>query len=135
MTNPLVSDLHQFLVADAGISALVGRRVYPQNLPQAVTYPAISYEQISGVRVRNLLGPGGKVRRRIAINLWASTNIEVWNLADTVRRALDGFDGWMGSTFVGSTRLDNEVAFEEEEAGTVGEHRVLQDYILAHLED
>lgn len=135
MTNPLVGDLKAFLAADSGVQAIVSGRLYPRVLPQNVTYPAISYDQVSGVRVRDLLGPSGKVRRRITVNSWASTNIGAWNLADAVRQALDGFDGMMGSTFVGSVILDNEIAFIEDEAGTVGVHRVLQDYIVAHAED
>jgi hypothetical protein len=135
MTNPLVGDLKQFLAADAGIAALVGSRIYPARLPQAVTYPALSYEQVSGIRVRDLLGPSGKVRRRVTVNSWALTNIQAFTVADAVRQALDGFDGWMGSTFVVSVILDNEIPLFEEEAGTVGVHRVIQDYIIGHSED
>ena len=54
--------------------------------------------------------------------------------ADTVRQALDGFAGMMGDTEVGSTILDLEIPFFEEAAGTVGIHRVMQDYQIGHTE-
>lgn len=133
--NPHIGDLAQFLVRATDVAALIGVRVYPRQLPQAVTVPALSYFQVDAIRVRELDGPAGKVRRRIQIDSWARTHTEAWNLADAVRLALDGFSGMMGSTDVGSVNMQNEIEFFEPDAGTVGLYRVMQDYIIGHLED
>lgn len=135
MTRLLIGDLAQFLILDPGVSAIVGSRCYPQTLPQAPVFPALSYIQIDAVRVRELEGPAGKARRRIQIDSWAKTNIERWELADAVRSALDGFSGMMGSTEIGSVNMQDERAFFDEEASIVGVYRVAQDFIIAHTED
>jgi hypothetical protein len=130
----LDGDLFYFLTTDAGVAAIIASRCYPVSLPQPTTFPALSYSQVDAVRVRNVDGPAGKVRRRISVNSWALSDIEVWQLAEAVRAALDGFDGMMGSSEIGSIILVTEIPFFEEEAGTVGVHRVMQDYQIGHKE-
>ena len=130
----LTGDLYSFLVRDAAIGAAIGARCYPTILPQAPTYPALTYQEISATRVRDTLGPAGKVRRRIQIDAWAMTHVEAISLGELVRDALDGFRGMMGSTEVGSTILVNELEVFEQEAGTVGIYRLSQDYQIGHLE-
>lgn len=130
----LTGDLYSFLTRDTGIAALVVARCYPTSLPQAPTFPALTYEQVDAVRVRAVYGPAGKVRRRITVNSWALTQSAVWELAEAVRAALDGFSGTMGSSEIGSTILETEIPFFEDEAGVVGIHRVMQDYQIGHKE-
>jgi len=130
----MLADFVAFLGNAPAVSAIVSSRIYPQLLPQNPTYPAITYNQVSAVRVHVLAGAGGKARRRISVNCWATTAKAAEALADAVRRSLDGFYGSMRDTNVGSTRIDNEIAFFEEEAGTTGIYRVVQDYIVGHLE-
>lgn len=135
MANPLLKDLFSFLTRDPGITALIALRCHPAVLPQAPTFPAISYSQIDATRVRAVAGPAGKVRRRVSINSWARNSIGVWVLADTVRSALDGFAGMMGDTEIGSVILENEIPYFEDQVGTAGIYRVMQDYQLAHIEE
>jgi len=131
----MLADFVNFLENAPLVSALVSSRIYPgPPLPQHATLPAITYNQISATRVHVLAGPGGKARRRIQVDCWAATKTEAEALADTVRRSLDGFYGSMRDTVVGSTRIDNEQYFFEEEAGVTGIERVSHDYIIAHLE-
>lgn len=133
----MITDLVARLTGSSAISAIVLSRVYPQVLPQAPTLPAISYNLVSAVRVRDLEGPAGKSRHRISINCWANTYAAARSLADAVRREIDGYgSGYMGDTFVGSISLENEIDLFEEDAGrqNVGIYRVVQDYIISHLE-
>jgi hypothetical protein len=130
----MLADLVSFLEEAPAISAIVEDRIYPQILPQRSTLPAITYNQVSAVRVEDLSGPAGKARRRISINCWAATDTGAEALADAVRQSLNGFHGWMRDTKIGSTRLDEEVYLFEQDAGTVGIYRVVQDFIIAHLE-
>ncbi len=123
--------LRSFLLARPSIVALVGARIYPQILPQKPTYPAITYAQISGVRVRNLKGRAGRARPRVSINSWADTHETMDAIASAVRAALDGYAGPMGDLVVGSVTLDNEFEVFEEETRV---HRKLQDYIISHEE-
>jgi hypothetical protein len=130
----MITDLVTFLEDAPAISAIVGSRIYPEALPQKPTYPALTYQLVSAVRVEDLSGPAGKCRRRISINCWAATEIAAYQLADAVRQSLNGFHGWMADTRIQSTRLDNEWSFPESEAGVTGIYRVTQDYIIGYLE-
>lgn len=133
----MITDLVARLTGSTSVSAIVVDRVYPQKLPQAPTLPAITYNLVSAVRVRDLEGPAGKSRHRISINCWGNTYASVRGLADAVRRELDGYgSGYMRDTFIGSITLDNEIDLFEEDAGrqNVGIYRVVQDYIISHLE-
>lgn len=132
----MLTDMVATIQGTSAISTLVSSRVYPSLLPQSPTLPALTYGQVSAVRVRDLTGPAGKSRHRISISCWASTYAGARALADAVRQSIDGFQGWWRDTFVGSVTLDNEFDLHEEGAGPVdvGVHRVVQDYIISHLE-
>lgn len=131
----LVIDLTAFLKADPTIAAAVGGRVFPNIVPQGSTFPALSYNQVSGVRLYDINdGPTGRAMPRITINSWAERYLAVRQLADAVRQRLNGFRGVTGSTFISRITLDNEFDTFEEEAGQSGIHRVVQDYIISFVE-
>jgi hypothetical protein len=133
----MLTDLVQKLNTFTAVTTLVSTRVYPEPLPQAPTLPALTYNQVSAVRVRDLTGPAGKSRHRVSISCWATTYAGARALADAVRQSIDGFQGTWQDTQVGSVTLDNEFDLFEEGAGRpeVGIHRVVQDYIISHLEN
>ena len=98
--------IRALLLADTGVSALVadstrdppGRgRVFPLMLPQtpASPLPAITYARVSGIRDTTLSGPVGLVKARLQVDCWASTFDGARGLAGAVRRALDGYRGWV----------------------------------------
>ena len=131
----LAVNLVFYLKADSGINTMVGGRVYPNYVPQGSAFPSISYSQTSGVRLRNIdNGPTGRAMPRITINSWAAKYFDVRTLANMVRLRLDGFQGIMGTDRIDRVTLDNEFDAFEEEAGTSGIHRVMQDYIISFVE-
>lgn len=128
----IFTDLHAFLLADPTIAASIGTRMYPQVLPQNVTFPAISYSLTSRESVRELPnGPAGRARPQITISAWALDYIDATALADAIRIRLDGFKGAMGASMVGSTMLERTFDFYEDD---VKAHRIISDYVLSHLE-
>ena len=128
-------DLTAYLKADATINAAVNGRVYPNIVPQGSAFPALSYNQVSGVRLRNVSdGPTGRAMPRLTINSWATKYLAARSLADAVRQRLDGITGTIGSMTGVRITMDNEFDSFEEEAGTGGIHRVLQDYIASFIE-
>ena len=130
----LVVEMRTYLLADSAVAAKIGVRMFPISLPQNVRYPAITYSQVSSVRERDLCGPAGFAHPRISINSWAETYLEARALADAVDDALYNFRGKFTPTGVrvGSVRLENEMDQEEPD---VEVYRVLQDYIVSHVED
>lgn len=131
----MIADLVSYLNGQAAISVLVASRIYPLNLPQNPTLPALSYAQISAVRTYDLIRDLRKSRTHMQIDCWASTAKAAHELATAVRHALSGFYGSMAGTQVHLIRIDNERDWFEDPAGVTGLFRVTQDHIISHLED
>lgn len=93
--------LRAFLLADATIAAAVVTRIYPQKLPQGVTYPAITILRVSAIRANVLNGPASLARPRYQIDCWmwekSSTTAytDAQALGGAVRSRLEGYSGVM----------------------------------------
>lgn len=95
------SELRTHLLTESTITSLVGARIYPVLLPQAPTFPAMTYQRVSGSRVQSLTGPSGMAHPRFQIDCWAQTYDGAKELAAAVMTELDGYRGTMGDTRVG----------------------------------
>lgn len=144
MTTPVENALAGKLAGTSAISSLVGARIYPVLLPQDPTYPAITYQRISGERRHDLQGASGIGHPRISVSCWATTYAGVKALAAAVRKALDGFRGTLSSAdsppltvTALAVMIENEIDLFEPDAsadGRRGIHRVVQDYTVTHRE-
>jgi Protein of unknown function (DUF3168) len=130
----MLSDLVAFLAGTSAISSLISSRIYPDIPPQHATFPALSYNQVSRAGAYVLAGDIHKARSRIQIDSWAATRNESLQLADAVRSRMSGFFGSMSGTQVHFVTLDNQFFLFDEEAGVTGIYRVVQDYMISHLE-
>ena len=127
----LESELVTRLKADGTIAGLVVARIYPKQVPQAPTYPAITFRRVSGVRLHHLGGVSGRATPRISIiSLTNTSYADCQTLAAAVRASLDGFNGLL-TTIKASIRIENELDLSEEE---VEVHGILQDYFISHVE-
>ena len=127
------------LLASAGVTALVGTRVYQLLLQQGPTYPAIRVQLISEPRPNHLRGADGSIRSRVQVDAYAQVGNGTdpydgaADVADAVRDALAGtapFDdgGSPPETVVTGVFVDNRrVLYEPEELRVV---RVSQDVIV-----
>jgi len=80
--------LYSRLQAVSGVTALVGTRVYPLRLPQAVTYPAVRYQVIDEERPGALDADIGLVWARVQLDSYAATYLAAKQLATALRAAL-----------------------------------------------
>lgn len=82
------------LTNDAGVSAIVGTRVYPNKLPDDVTFPAIAYRTVSAVRIGGLC-----LQRRIQADLYAknysNSSDSLKSLRDAVKALADRKSNWV----------------------------------------
>jgi hypothetical protein len=99
-------------------------RVYPLLLPQQPTFPAITYQQVSAVRLHAMGDDSTIVTARVQINSWARTYAEVRTLANEVEALLSRFRGTVGGLQVLDVLLDNEIELYESDTQT---RRVVQD--------
>jgi hypothetical protein len=120
-----------FLLAQSGITTLIGTRIMPAPLRQNVQLPAISYQLIS---VRDDVlhdGPQGLPDTRIQLDCWADTYAGAKTLAATVKTAVHGYKGTMGTVSVQRAKVENVVdGFEPN----TGRQRVIMDVLLMYQE-
>lgn len=130
-----------YLVADSGVSGLVGSRIYPDVLPQGYKVRdggALTYTLIHTVHDHLINGLAGIARSRIEFAAFASTRAGANLIAEAVRSSdLVGFTGAMGGVLIESVDLESGVqTLEERPTDGSQEHRYLTvfDYLFAYQE-
>lgn len=121
-----------FLRTDPDIAAAVGARVYPLRLPQAPTYPAITYQRISTMRERPISASAWRAQARFQVDCWADSYGVARQLGDAVRARLDGYMGDLD----GADRCDLiEVINEQDmDEGIIGLYRVSLDALVVYID-
>ena len=118
MSGEAEKALYEILKSDSEVSNQVGTRIYPWRLPQDWTSPAITYQRISGPRLEVIGGPSGRAYPSIQVDCRSrGTFAEVVDLADAVRRALDGYRGTPKSTLVTIQLLSEQDVPDERVEG------------------
>lgn len=94
----------KILVDDAGVSALVGTRVYPRVIPQKPTYPLIVFRLIGGDSDMDLSGGSGFAEATIDVACFSmdqSTGItDVATIDEAVRAAATAYRGTVLTVFI-----------------------------------
>lgn len=109
-----------------GVSPLpAGGRVYPDVLPQKVTYPAITYIRISTSYFRTLTGSAGLEDGIFQVDSWAQSHTEAWSVADAVTTALENATTFRAQR-IGAQQLT------ETEAG-LDLFRVMQEFSIMYF--
>lgn len=85
------AELFTRLKDDAGVSALVGTRIYPKKAPQNVQTPYIIFHVISDIDKQCVGGAIYQNDTRIQIDCWSLSYAEVKNLKVAVKSSLIGF--------------------------------------------
>jgi hypothetical protein len=116
-----------FLFGRLTNSTTAASRVYPLILPQSPTFPAVTYQQISAVRMHAMGQDSPLVRVRVQVDSWGKTYAEARTLAAEVEARLKRHSGQYGAVKVHDVLLDNELELYDSDTQT---RRVSQDYTL-----
>ena len=111
---PIEGTLYTRLTTHAGLSALIVDRVFPNHLPQDVTYPAISYRRVTAPRVSNYGSDAGIVRARFQIDVWASSYDSASAVREQVRLALQRWSNTAGTVVQDTFFLDDQELYEDD---------------------
>lgn len=111
--------------------AVVGERIYPHLKPQKTDLPVVVYHRISTARRLTHSGPVGKVKARFQIDIIAETFEETRRIGTVIRQALHGYRGYMGTTFIGLSALDNEIDLPDAETRLF---RKVMDFLIWYEE-
>lgn len=81
------------LTGHAGLSALIGARVYPSQLPQRPTLPAVTYFRVSTQHVqhRDDGGYAALRRPRYQLDCWAETQAQARAVAEELHNCFATF--------------------------------------------
>lgn len=123
----IASLLRSELITNAGTSALVSTRVYPLQLPQPPTLPALSYSRVSSSGQN---GTSNRKESRWQIDCWASTHAGVTALAAAVKTAMEEWHDISETPGVAWARVVNELEDFEDQPGVTGVYRIILDVIL-----
>lgn len=109
-----VEDLFSFLSDQATDAA---SRIYPNELPQGATLPAIKYFQVSDPPEHTHDGRSGLRHPRFQLDCYADTYLKAQQLAGQAITALDGYRGQMGSATCGACFADDKRDNHDPETG------------------
>ena len=76
------------LLDDAGLSALVGSKVFALVIPQGTKLPCITFQRIGGMPANTLSGHSGLEEIDLQIDVWARDYDEAKAVAKAVRAAM-----------------------------------------------
>lgn len=103
--------------ASTQTGALIGDRLYPLNLPQNPTYPAVTYQQITGqLTSTGQSEPGDLEDALYQFDGYATSHKAAKALAGAIRADLSGYQGTLSGIKV-TCLFQNEYDFWGAEAG------------------
>lgn len=102
--------IYAHLIADTDITDLVSTRIYPYQLPQNPTYPAITYHRAS-TRLDHLQGSATNLPfPRFQFNCYGQNYGDTKTVANALKGVIDGFSGTFGGSIaVGAILSLNEL--------------------------
>lgn len=115
----------------AGLSALVGTRIYPLHRPEKSTLPAVTFRRISTVRESAMGSDTNVVQVRYQLDAYASTVLEAKSVQDQIRAAFQRYRGTSAGVVVQDTFIEGQAADYDPVANI---HRLTLDVLLVHEE-
>ena len=91
-------DLLNLMLADLGLAALCGDRMYWFERPQGGDVPAIVLHLISNPVFYTYKGESSRKFCRVQCNLYAASDLEFVALSDAFKPVVSGFKGTVGTT-------------------------------------
>ena len=94
----------------AGISALVGTRVYPPPVPQQTAYPLVTYQEIDCVEDLTMGSSTGQPVSRYQFDCWAITAAGARALADQVFLCWHNYAGTSDTVVIKNSLFENKMS-------------------------
>jgi len=127
----LSNAIYDLLSTDAGVSAIVGTRIYPLLIEQGADMPAIAYTLISNTRVPALNADTTITEARVQVDLYGNTFDSVVLLADAVRVAAQRYAGTNATVVILDIIIESESHSRDDTADLF---RVSTDLMIIYRE-
>lgn len=102
--------LTSYLMDFAGLTALIGDNLYPDELPQGINLPAVIYSKISDIKDHTLVGQNRLESPMLQFTTFAGTKTAARAIANQLKAALCDFQGMMSGLEVQYIKLENELS-------------------------
>jgi hypothetical protein len=100
--------LRTALVGTTAVTSLVSSRIYPVLAPASAALPFVTWRRSGIDREQALGGPMGMPRVSVEYSIYGTTYEEARQVADAMRRVLDGYGGTSDNTEVKQASLEDE---------------------------
>lgn len=114
MTSESIGEaLLQLFLATPEVTALVGDRIYPGQIPAEAErpnplYPCVVYHEIDGTSDKHLRGVTGYAESRVQFDCHALTSHEAREVRQVLRLKLQPHRGAAGSLFISNADVDSK---------------------------
>lgn len=123
--------IYNLLSTDAGVSALVGTRIFPAVMEQGTDMPAICYTIIGADRIPALTQDTDLVNTLVQIDSYSETYPNVRDTHQAVRSAMQRYQGTNATIEVVDVTIEDERDIREEETKLF---RTSVDYLITFRE-
>ena len=101
--------LRNAIVGSSSVNSILSGRIYPVRfVGQPVTFPLIIWRRARIRREQAMSGPAGMPRVTVEYNVYGTTYESVRDLADRVRRVLDGYSVNQNNLVIRQVSLEDE---------------------------
>lgn len=121
--------LYSRLTDFAGLTALVGSRIYPLVRRQGSALPALTYQKISAIREHLMVADANVVVARMQVDCWDASAMGVKNVAEQVRLALQDYSGTEATVVIQRIFIENEI---DDWNPSTEIYRVTYDFLIWH---
>lgn len=133
----LLEGLRAYLVAQAGVTAVVSTRVRTTQADEADALPYVLLFLVSDVSLYAMAGPAGLVQARVQIDCIGATPKSALDVSEAAHTVLSGYRGDMGTVPVRRChKVDRggPELFGPHDGSQVGKYRVRMDYHIDYHE-
>jgi len=118
----------------AGLSSLIGTRIYPNQFPKGVSYPAIRYFTVDDPSVAQTHdgGPEGLASPRYQFDIYDTTPNGAKLVRDQLKFCLEGYSGTVAGVIIQGVLKANGRSFPFEDE--VGLFRESLDFFFWHTQ-
>lgn len=97
------------LKATAALTALVGTRIYPDEVPQGKLYPAVFYMTVSDVKDHFITEISSLEAPNIQLTTYADAKDDAAAVAEEIKTAINGYQGTLSGITIQCIKLINEM--------------------------
>lgn len=122
-----------YLKSNAEVSAVLGGRIYPLEIPKNLKEQPFAFVVASVQRRHTKDGPTGAAQATVQISVWSSRVLDAEEGANVIRKAIDGFRGEMEGLVIRNVRSETESDLDDV-IDSVGAYGIGVTYLIDYEE-